>query len=270
MTRKTRAQKRKDKKRSNDIWGVAIIILIVIAVIAILVLRNSVLKGSESIDEVTNCPASTKEEVVFIIDLTDTLNRTQDSIVREVIRSKVFAADRQTRFSFYLITEDINDFDIYLTICNPGDGSDANEFIANKRRLYEKWEQGFKIHIDDIMHLLTITPEARYSPIIESIKIASVERFFNSKAGRKKLILISDLLQHSTGFTNYRMDYSPESATSNPYLVQNRPYLSNVEVEVLYLFRPSTSSLQTNKHSLLWQRIISESGGYIKNIQVVR
>lgn len=270
MSRKTRSQKRKDKKRSNDIWGIAIITLIVIAVVAVLILRNSILKGSESIDEVTNCPANIKEEVVFIIDLTDTLNRTQDGIVRETIRSKVFAADSQVRFSFYLITEDINNFDVYLTICNPGDGSNANEFVANKRRLYDKWEQGFKVHIDDIMHLLTITPEARFSPIIESIKIASVERFFNSNADRKKLVLISDLLQHSAGFTNYRINYSPESAISNAYLVNNRPYLSNVEVEILYLFRPSTANLQTNKHGLLWQRIISESGGYIKNIQVVR
>lgn len=270
MSRRSKTQKNRDKKRKNDLIGIAIISLVVIIAIIVFIVQSSIVSGTKSIDEVTNCPDKIKEDIVFIIDLTDTLNRTQDIIVRESIKSKVFNSNNQTRFNFYLLTENIDDFQVYLTICNPGDGSDANEFISNKRRLAQRWEEGFKNHIDDIMNLLSTTPEAKYSPVVESIKIASVERFFNSDAERKKLILISDLLQHSSGFTNYKNNYSSESAVTNSYLIQNRPYLRNVEVEVLYIYRPNASTLQTNKHALFWQNIIGESDGYLKEMQVVR
>lgn len=270
MTRKTRAQKKRDSKKKNDRTGIIIIAVVVVIVILAFVLQRSMLKNQVTLDTSTNCPSNIQEEVVVLIDVTDSLNRTQSHVVNEVVRREVFSSSVDTRFNFYLITETVEDFSTMLTICNPGDGSDANELVANKRRLYQRWEQDFKRHIDEIMDRLHHTPEARQSPIVEGLKIASVENFYNSPAVKKRLILISDLLEHSSGLSHYRTDYEPQLSQTSRFLRENRPHLSMVDIDIYYISRADVAHLQSNRHVLFWRTFLEDSGGKIRHLEVVR
>ena len=204
---------------------------------------------------------------VIVIDATDSFNETQALLAKKELVSIIDRSPVDSRFSLYVINTDIADKKPIIEICNPGDGSDKSELTSNKRRLLEQWKEKFhdKI-IDDIDSLIDIHI-ANNSPIMETIKYASINTLYNSNSKNKKLIILSDLLQHSSSYSQYQKTESFEQFSGQAVSSLLRPSLDDVAVEVLYLYRIKDKSRQNRKHITFWEKFFAKSGGSITRVK---
>ncbi len=262
---------RRINKKKQDAQGLLFLIVAAIVFLGAGFIYFQAKSNEVTLDKVTLCRDDgviTTEHVV-IIDATDNFNNTQALMAKKELNYLLDSSSQNSRFSLYVINKNIADKTPLLEICNPGDGSDKNEYTSNKRRLLKKWEKGFHNKITNEIDLLIDANVADSSPIMETIKYASVHSFYGSKAQHKKLILISDLLQHSASYSHYKSNGNYERFATD-YLARTlTPSLNDVDVEILYLYRAKDASRQNRKHIAFWERYFAAGGGLVTRVKKV-
>lgn len=257
-------------KRSQDNWGV---ILIVIAMTLVVIVGMWFFKEAESrveLDSNTNCPIKGANSVTAIlIDTTDSLSRDQALYLNKKLSELVLNSETYDKFDIYFLNETTDKISPSISVCNPGDGNDKSELTNNKRRLKEVWKTTFFDKLSELFSTLREVPQADQSPIIEGIKFVSIDAFVGNEAKNKKLIVVSDLLQHSSLLSHYSDQYSENVAESSP-ISASFPYLEHVDVTLMYVVRPAYRQLQSNKHFVFWENLIRASGGNISSVELVK
>ena len=223
-------------------------------------------------DKSSNCRVDgvVTNETVLLIDTTDSVNPTQYQAIKNKLNDLLESASIDERISVYTITEDPFKNVPLLVVCNPGDGADKSEWTSNKRRLKENWEQKFKKELESAVTDILDGEHAAQSPIMEAIKAVGVYSFAASKAERKKLIIVSDLLHHTSELSHYRtpkLEFSKVEGSA--YLSSNLANLNNAEVEILYLTRAKDHARQGRSHILFWEKYFEKSNSVISKISNV-
>jgi hypothetical protein len=156
-----------------------------------------------------------------------------------------------------------------LNLCAPGKPEEANELIENPERIKRLYDEKFSAQIDlAVEHLLHATTLPS-SPIIESIRAASITSFSTEDAGRipLRLTLISDMIQNSPAYSQFRTDSNFEALSKNQIWPGLRPQLEGVEVDILYLLREGATrngkQIQNRGHQDFWESLIDSSGGQL-------
>ncbi len=260
--------KRKNKKK-QDLQGLLLIFIAVIVVLSVGFAYFQSKSNEITRDKNTLCrnDGLVTVEHVIIIDSTDSFNKTQALMAKKELNSLLDNSSQESRFSLYVINKNIADEKPLLELCNPGDGSDKNEFTSNKRRLLQKWKEGFHNKIINEIDLLIDANIADSSPIMETVKYASVNSFYGSKAQKKKLILLSDLLQHSSSYSHYQENGNYDDFKSLNIANSLTPSLDNVDVEILYLYRTKDSNRQNRKHITFWEHYLTSGGGSLTRVK---
>ena len=154
-----------------------------------------------------------------------------------------------------------------LTVCNPGNPDAANPLISSPELIRQRLEDGFRAPLARLFEELVDADEAAASPIMETIQAISVRVLARgSYAGvPKRLILISDLMQHSEHLSLYRhpLDYDAFAGTTGAEAV--RTSLREVDVDVLFVPRRAHSRLAGTVRLIeFWERWIDEQGGRLE------
>ncbi|EWS97940.1 hypothetical protein BG00_12845 [Pseudoalteromonas sp. SCSIO_11900] len=262
-----RAKKRNKKK--EDTQGVLYLTLAILILLSLVASYFFLKTDQIDRDAVSLCRKDgvIKTDNVIIIDATDSFNETQSLLAKKELFSIVENSSVDSRFSLYVINTDLTDKKPIIEVCNPGDGTNKSELTSNKRRLYQQWKEQFhdKIihHLDELIDINV----ANSSPIMETIKYASINSLFNSRARNKKLIILSDLLQHSISYSQYSKADNFEQFSNRPISSLLIPSLEGVEVEVLYLYRLKDTGRQNRKHITFWERFFAKSGGILTRVK---
>lgn len=260
--------RRKKQKKSADIQGYVILT----CVICILVAGGIYYVKSKSEAIVRNPSDLCREdgfvsrETAIIIDATDDFNESQALIIKKEFEKTLNSALIDERFSLYVINEQLADNKALIVACNAGDGSDKNNLTSNLRRIKKAWKVQFHDKIVNQIDELVGEHEAETSPIMEFIKYVSVETFYSSEAKEKRLILVSDMLHHTRSFSHYTQT---QKFIDSPYSIEVRPYLDNINVEVLYIFRPHHAQLQNRKHIEFWEQYFSQGNGQLTRVKTI-
>jgi len=208
-------------------------------------------------------------ETIVVIDATDNFSDTQALRIKKEIGLMLSSAIIDERFSLYVLDETINMKSQKFSVCNPGDGSNKSGVTSNINRLKKHWETLFYNRFTNAVDELTGLHAATQSPILEMIKFVSVNNFLDSRATKKRLVIVSDMLHHTQQYSHYRgsPDYIKFSKT--PYALTMQPLLEGVDVQIFYLIMEKHISLQNRGHIEFWNQHILTNNGFVSSVKTV-
>jgi hypothetical protein len=273
-------KRRNHHKRAARLDLIAGVVLGLLGLIALAALGGGLwwLKSKRiDIVESTLCPKSGPRAVhALLIDRTDPVTGQQGLEIKQHIDRLTKDPRTGQRFDFYTVEGDTQKvLEPVLEICSPGQGKDANEIYENPGKIQKRFETRFAEVLTRTVSDLLKESTKPSSPIIESIRAASISSFgpFGDSEIPVELTIISDMVQHSALNSHFRNvpNFKELSRTQSWRSLQ--PDLRGANVVVLYLLRPtavrSGVPIQNRGHQLFWEELISGSNGRLVSFQPI-
>ena len=203
----------------------------------------------------------------IIIDKTDEYSEEQADLIAGVIRrtqQRLEVGERLTLFEL----DASGQFDARgeFSLCNPGRGRQVNPLFRNPKMIEERYERLFSGPLEAILEDLVTPKEAPASPILEAIARLSQTEMFSDDVPRRRVVLISDMLQNSDTFSAYGGRGALPSRIPDPRDVaediESRfgPYARGVELEIRLIPRPSFADLQRGALKSYWEDVFADLG----------
>ena len=220
-------------------------------------------------DPETLCPTDGDySRTAVLIDATDALNASQVKTIREEINALRKRLTLHEWVGIFVLDED----NLVLprpevALCNPGDESTANPLYENPNQIRRRFEREFRAPIEASVERLAHLPPKPTSPILEMIRAVALDPNFDSTKDRR-LIVISDLLQNVSEYSHYRQGADFDQWRNMPYASEFLELsLLDVEVDILYLKRTSSRSLQTHGHVAFWNDYFGAVGAVVQTLK---
>ncbi|TFL19632.1 hypothetical protein [Jannaschia formosa] len=188
--------------------------------------------------------------LAILIDTTDPISPTQLARARAELASMIEAAPDFTRVSLATVSPRAAPV---RSLCKPP--SDASALTANPRLVAERYESDFLAPVTETLDGLLAVPEADSSPIIEALQafLAAIPDFGDGPA---RVVLVSDLVQHSEVFSFYRGgDWDSFSASGGAERLARS--LDGAEVAILRFPRPAAPRAAVDD---FWVRYLDAQG----------
>jgi hypothetical protein len=203
------------------------------------------------------------ESTVIVIDHTDSINPTQKASLERRLWDVASDVEKNGSIRFYSV--DANEHKILnadFEMCNPGSEKDLNDWDGNKRLARKRYEKLFSGIVKEKMNGILSADTASRSPIMKSVQAAVVNSFIGSenRAVKKRLVLVSDLLEHSSDFSLYGNTPDFETFRKDNYWPSVRADMKDVEVTIFWLNRKGSEKFQKPQLKTFWQMYFIEQG----------
>jgi hypothetical protein len=273
MKRRDRSRR---KKRLDYFAGAA---LMVIGLFGLGALAGAAwwLKATEvEIDESTNCPKGGPRSVhLLIFDRTDPVSAQQAQRIEQYVTRLMKDAGAGQRFDLYTVEGDTQQvLRAVLEICSPGQGKDASEITQNPAHIQQRFETKFVDVLQRTVNELLQASKRPTSPIIESMRAASISSFgpLDTRVPLH-LTIVSDMVQHSPLLSHFKTAPNFKELSRSEAWRALQPDLRRADVDILYLLRPTALRagvpVQTRGHQLFWEDLIPAANGRIMSIQPI-
>lgn len=221
--------------------------------------------GNPQPDPHTGCIKDRKPTTLtaILVDTTDRLSVLQRNDIADKLQDRIDKTPDGGEVALYTVGP-IDDklLTAEADVCNPGSGNDENPLYGNARLMKQRWKRIFANKLRNVLEALLSSSDSTTSPIMESLQSISVGLFEKERYDGvpKNLIIVSDMVQNTSGFSQYRNDVSFRKFEADPYYLQVRPELENVNVSILYVRRTATRRIQTPEHIEFWRDYFTDSG----------
>lgn len=214
------------------------------------------------IDKKTFCPKSGVTSITaLLIDATDNLSIQQKQAFLTSFQSLRDSIPLHGRLDLYFIHSTQSSLlKPVVSLCNPGHGDEIGPLTGNPRHVEQIWQEGFGQPLErEISQLLEASPE-KESPIMESIQSVVLTSLSEPslRDKPKKLIIVSDLMQHTPNLSLYRRAPATDTFIQNKSFERMKSDLRDIDISVWMLMRDN--ALNRSKLAELWQRIFAEQG----------
>jgi hypothetical protein len=145
-------------------------------------------------------------------------------------------------------------------LCRPP--SHGNELYENNRKITKDFYARFLVPVTGALEQSLSTEVGERSPILETLQMISRSQEIDD-GGRKTLIVVSDMLQNTAGFSHYRDRRSYEEFVRSGFASDVKADWRDWNIIVLYLRRYRDRHLQQGAHVDFWQRYFHDAGGKI-------
>ena len=145
-------------------------------------------------------------------------------------------------------------------LCRPP--SHGNDLYENNRKITQDFYQRFLVPVTASLRQSLTTEVGEWSPILETLQLISRSQEIED-GGHKTLILVSDMLQHTDGFSHYRDRRSYEDFLRSGFASDVKADFRDWSIIVIYLRRYRDRRFQEAAHLEFWQRYFHDSGGTI-------
>jgi hypothetical protein len=145
-------------------------------------------------------------------------------------------------------------------LCRPP--SHGNDLYENSRKITKEFYQRFLVPVSAALEESLSTEVGGRSPILETLQLVSRSQEV-ADGGRKTLILVSDMLQHTEGFSHYRANRSYEEFLRSGFAGDVKADFRDWNIIVIYLRRYRDRHLQQAEHLEFWERYFHDAGGKI-------
>lgn len=156
-----------------------------------------------------------------------------------------------------------------IQLCRPP--ASGNEVVENKRKIERNFHGRFVIPLYQAIDASLEQSLGERSPILEMLQYISRTQDIKEGVDRqhkKTLILVSDMLQHSSYFSHYKQPNSYEHFLKSASIL--KVDLRGWTVQILYLQRyGKDKELQKQSHLEFWMRYFHEAGAKIARIDQV-
>lgn len=238
--------------------GVAMIAAVLLALAGGAYVRF-VLIDDTPVDAATLCPVTgPKAHLTILIDTTDPVTPAQLAAARTLIEREIDGAAEDTLISLARVSPDaVARGEVRGGVCKPREGAAASQFYENPGLVARIYDERFRRPLDADLDAMLSGGEEPNSPIMESIQllVAGASGFLTFD-GPRKIVVFSDLLQHSDAMSFYRrMGWREfEMAGGTARLSRN---LAGVEVLLLRVPRSQASAAQIDD---FWARYFDVQG----------
>ncbi len=222
--------------RRNDLLGGALITLLVGSLLSLGALAHY-LKREVLHDGETLCRSDRSvPHTVIVVDRTDPFTDEHTMLLESAVERVRAALRRGERLSIFLIEMQAPARPTpILSLCRPDDGSDANWLYQNATLLRSVFDKRFAQPLTALVDGLREPAQAPASPILETIRAVSLLPSFREAPERRKLIVVSDLLENTARYSHYTTTPNYQDFRRSPYGGSVLPSLRGVEVELVYL-----------------------------------
>lgn len=256
-----RPSRNPDRYRKSKVLLGATLITLAGGLGAAVALNGGVLAGTPV---ARNCPDGVEPPVRidFLIDATDAYSQSQkqtlmDAAVRAARGTpkggqiNVFSMDPAAPWEPKLET----------SVCSPGRGLGANPIFETPEQMEKVWGAYFLGPVKKAAEQVVTSPPAKTTPLIEAIASLASRPGFKRPVGGVRLIIVSDLLQHSPGrYSHYDRGDPARNYAASPLAAEIEVDLAGAEVEIYYLRRDAEPGLQGRRHKDFWRTWLTDSG----------
>lgn len=249
----------KKKNKQQNFWGLCLIICVVLVFIG---LFGIFAYTKYSVNDIT-------QYNVFLIDATDNLNPQQKGELLNKFEEYINNSPKNAWHEFYKVgptdkglleprVKAKSDFSIE---------EQHNYLTAAPKRQKMMWIKNFvepfKAGLNEAFH----SPEAKNSPILESIQSAAITslRKYDALKTQKRLILVSNLMQNTESINFYKGIPEYRNIKSLDAFKTKLINLEGVDFEI-WLLNPRLPESQEQKLLILWNEIIYGQGARLKPV----
>ena len=269
MNRATRESRRARARRRARTFGVGTAVVVGVLMAGLWWMRG------EELDP-QGCPKNSgpSREVIVLLDASDPLSDKHRAelgrILREMTnpavsgRHTALAVRAGERVSFYRLSSTGTPELRGEQVCNPGGDPENRTWIEylTKGSVIDKWRHDRFVRIIEEAFPKEDGPEQPKSPLLETIAVITASHAPSGRADQDTkpahLIVISDLLQHTSMLSHYRPYPAPDSL---PRELQSD--LSRVEVSLFRLERHKYAKFQTPEHYYWWTDLVEVMKGRV-------
>lgn len=207
--------------------------------------------------------------VAMLIDASDVLGETQTRSLMALVEAEKRQLPRHGRLIVLLM----NDQTPYeprelLALCNPGSARDANWLFRTPERAERRWREAFGAPLEAALRRAIAAPAGESSPIMQSITGATWRPDFQADVPNRRLVLASDLLQHTPGdFSVYDGGGLARHLEGSVTARRSQAALNGAPVVVWLLHRPGEIDLQGPELVDLWRGWLAERGASAVDVQ---
>ena len=262
MARRGASRRKRTRRRAGSatrsLLGYLLIGLLVVLSVIVLI-AVSWLKPPEY-DQKTLCPKTGPEAgLVVLLDLTDRIGSTQHIRLRSILEKEVSDAHQNTLIAVGAVRSEPSKRGVDFALCKPLEGSAASQLYQNPRLVTEKYEKDFQQPFTASLEKMLKATRANRSPIMESLQatLAATPGFVDAEYPRR-VIIVSDLLQHSAVFSFSRRDTWRKFHRSRDFERLART-LRGVDVQILRLPRPK-AKIDTVEVGDFWANYFDQAG----------
>jgi hypothetical protein len=226
-------------------------------------------KEMPQIDPKTNCRADVPlaAHTIILVDGTDAFTPDQAATLQDTIFTYQKALPLYGKFTVLRV----NAADAFVPVvvvsrCAPASGKDTSILTGNPEMDALKWKKTFDRPIKQEVSKLLTASTATTSPVMEAIAAISWRTDFSANVKQRKLVLVSDLLQHDeAGFSAYRMTGHAEAFKTSALAAKLASVtLSGAPVQIQLLHRPSVIEMQSPSFISFWHDWLKSHGATLE------
>ncbi len=253
------------KARRAKVAGAALIICVVATFGGFYLYQY--LNPKPKIDIATNCPiAGPVSYTAVIIDTTDSINAIQKMAIENEFAQIRAQVPKFGALAIYAAGFEGEVSKPEFSLCNPGDASEMDWLSEGKILVEKRWKEGFQQPLDKVLQKMLSATAARKTPLLEAIQSVSVQSFGPLRASGKnpspkKLIIFSDMLQHSEHLSLYNKVPTAQKFVKTEAYRRIRSDLHDVEVGIFFIRRQTKKGIQGSELLRFWEELIGWQGG---------
>jgi len=256
---RTRAAFASNQRRREDRRAVVIIAASLAAVVA--AGAYAYVNRPPQLDPETGCVAGRlvpESHTVVLVDQTDRLSPRQIDYAKTLILLEYERLSPGDQLTVRPLDADPDSTTREFSRCRVRRGSEVSAVIANPDLVEASFRRTVGDALNDYLDGLAEVDTAPASPIVETLNTVAEARDFGPNVRERRLVLVSDMAQHSREIDQYA---SPGSYALDGRALDLLPRnLQGVTVRVHYVRRPELNRLQTANHQAFWQGWFEEAG----------
>jgi hypothetical protein len=194
----------------------------------------------DAIDEATLCPVGgATGSLAILLDMTDPLGATQSIVLQSKLNDLVLDSPRGTLVGLGRVSDQPGDLGAAFVACRPMTGAEGGDVTRNSRMLEERFQERFLTPFRKDVSSLLDAKEASSSPIMEALQalLGGMRAVPSKDGGPHRVVIVSDLLQHSDAMSFYRGE-DWNSFRASPSYSRLAHTLAGADVSLIRVPRP--------------------------------
>ncbi len=246
------------KERGPWFWRVAIALMLT-SVFGLF--AAAAMNQPPATDSATNCRMDRQDpsHTIVLVDQSDPFNETDLAWVRALLEEEARSLPKYGRLTLS-VPNAASPYDP-VTVwsgCSPGSAAGANPIFQNPKMIEQAWQAKFHKPLMTRADEVLVDTVAPSSPLMEAMFTLGDRPDFQAGVPARRLILVSDLMQHSKDFSMYKTGTAWEAFEGSP-LMDMRPGLEGVAVVARVVPRQQYA-LQLGEVKAFWQRWFKDTG----------
>ena len=223
--------------------------------------------SSPAVTPDTGCRMDRKDpaHTVLLIDQSDPFNPNDLGWVKEFIDSEARTMPRFGRLTVMTPnSEDPYDAKVIYSQCSPGSAEHANPLLQNPRMIEDTWRETFYAPLEAEVETALMDKRQPSSPLFEAVYSIADRADFQTTTGTRRIILISDLMQHSDDFSFYKWG-ADRDAFDKSRLADRMPDMAGVEIVARVVPRQEYD-LPLSQLRGFWRDYFEQSGAEFRSV----